>query len=121
MSSRTQQGSYNQGKILPPLNNEICLGKGSRAKKRYDSLTHMLGDAIRMYRQSLDFDSAHVLESYMRGPRWKKASENNWTLDLYPDEWQALSFGLRALAGTPANSMYQYLALKKITEYDHGD
>ena len=120
MEARSPPRAQHGDEMLTPVSHEIDLGSGSRAKLRYDNLSRMLGDVISWYRGNQLSGHANILRDYSRTLRWKYAPEQNWIIELLPDEWQALSRGLRALDTPAGRNMNRWLCDHRITEYDDG-
>lgn len=99
---------------------DINFGSGTHAKQRYDRLNKMIQEIIYQHRRDKLFERANALIEFRRTMRWTRASERNWIVEFTPEEWKALSSGLRhTTALQPFSSMYQWLNLHRVE--DHGD
>lgn len=115
MTVRKPQGTWAGSSYAEPRPCVIDLnvrGVGA-AQARYLKLEQLLREAIVNFRQELLFDYALTISLYMKTTRWKIKDAPHWKLELEPEEWQAISRGLRDLNRPEANSMYQWLNQRK--------
>lgn len=92
----------------------IDLGSGSKGNRCYKVLKHLLRDVIGQQRKQLNYDDANILHMYRNTSRFRVALSSPIYIYMEPEEWGALSRGLRALGTPAASSMYQRLSNSKI-------
>ena len=86
----------------------VPLGSSSKANRRYKLLKGMLQDVISHARNTQNYADADTIYKWQKSTRFRVKLCHPWTIYLEPEEWQALSRGLRALGGRH-DSMYQWL------------
>jgi len=96
----------------------IDLGSAGRGYRRYKVLVHLLRDIIALNRRRLDYQDANTLQLYRKTLRFKIALESPFIIWAEPDEWHALSRGLRALGTAPAKTLYQWMNNHKSMEFE---
>ena len=115
MTKRKPQGQWAGRSYDPARSITIDLGTGSTANDRWIRLDNMVRELVRQFRQDLLYEYATVLVDWRKTLRYRIQEANHWTLELEPDEWQALSSGLRGMTGAPEySSMYQWLNIHKV-------
>ncbi len=115
MNVRKPQGTWAGENYAPPRPCVINLNRRGvgAAQVRYLNLEKLLREAISNFRRELLFEYAMTIKEYMKTSRWKIRDAPHWKLELEPEEWQAISRGLRDLNKPEANSMYQWLNTHK--------
>lgn len=119
MSSRKPQGKWAGANYDPARNIEIDLRGGHKshrhALQRWERLNNMMLEMIYQFRQDLLYDYASELVHFRKTLRWRVKNQSHWSIELQPDEWQALSLGLRHNhAPDGFMSMYQWLNINKV-------
>lgn len=94
----------------------IDLGSAARGNRRYKVLKHMLRDVIRARRGKLEFNDANTIHLWSKTSKFRIALKSPFYIYIAPDEWGALSRGLRALGTPAANTMYQWMNNHKVEQ-----
>lgn len=117
-STRKPQGNWSGDHFYPPRAYTVDLRGGHNSNRhaleRYEKLERLLQDCITMFRHELLYEYANTLVLYRKTSRWRIRQAQSWTLEFEPDEWQALSRGLRSLSHPSGRTMYQWLTAHKV-------
>ena len=96
----------------------VDLGSAARGNRRYKVLKHLLRDVITLNRQRLEFQDMCTIRDWMRTSRFRIALQSPFIVYLEPDEYAAVSRGLRALGTSPANTMYQWFGKNRSATHE---
>lgn len=118
MNNRRKPDRVNVGTDFNPEWREVReyvvdLGSGRRGNRRYKVLKHMLRDVISQRKKQLTFNDANTIHLWSKTSRFRIALKSPFVIYLEPDEWHALSRGLRALGTPAASTMYQWIQANK--------
>ena len=94
---------------VTPKEYAVDLGSAARGNRRYKVLKHLLRDVITLNRQRLEFEDMCTIRDWTKTSRFRIALQSPFIIYLEPDEYAALSRGLRALGTPAAKTMYNWM------------
>lgn len=114
MNSKRKPQRVNLGDVtgdcwVTPKEFAVDLGSAARGNRRYKVLKHLLRDVLTMNRNRLLFDDMITIRMWSKTSRFRIALQSPFIIYLEPDEYAALSRGLRALGTPAAKTMYNWM------------